>query len=41
MRVIKNPDIFRTNVKKKLSSRLKTQKMAENLEKGIFNYVVR
>ena len=41
MRVIKNPDIFRTNVKKKLSSRLKTQKMAENLEKGIFNYAIK
>ena len=38
MRKIENPQEFRNNVIIKLKDILKNDKLASNLEKGIFNY---
>ena len=38
---IKNPDIFRINVRKKLNETLKDDKNSTNLEKGIYNYCLK
>lgn len=38
---IENPDVFRSNIVKKLSDKLKNDKHALNLEKGIFNYALK
>ena len=36
-----NPDTFRENIKKKLNEILQNEKNSSNLEKGIFNYVLK
>lgn len=38
---IKDPVIFRINIKNKLLEKVKTEKNAVNLEKGIFNWTIR
>lgn len=38
---IENPDLFRANVRKKLTERLGNEKDATNLEKGIFNFALK
>jgi len=38
---IQNPDLFRSNIRKKLEEILKNEKNALNLEKGIFNYALK
>jgi transcription elongation factor S-II len=38
VKTIKNPDIFRINVRKRLNETLKDEKHSTNLEKGIYNY---
>jgi len=38
LKKIQNPDLFRTNIRKKLDEILKNENNALNLEKGIFNY---
>ena len=37
LKKIQNPDLFRSNIRKKLEEILKNEKNAVNLEKGIFN----
>ena len=41
MRKIENPQEFRNNVVIKLNNILKNEKIASNLEKGIFNYTLK
>jgi DNA-directed RNA polymerase subunit M/transcription elongation factor TFIIS len=38
---IENPDLFRSNVRKKLNEKFNNEKHATNLEKGIFNYTLK
>jgi transcription elongation factor S-II len=38
---IKDPEIFRKNIKNKLLKKVKTEKNAINLEKGIFNWTIK
>ena len=38
---IQDPDLFRKNIQKKLLEKVKTQKNAINLEKGVFNWTIK
>ena len=40
-RAITNPDVFRANVRDKFTSMLKDEAIGTNLEKAIYNYVIR
>lgn len=40
-RAITNPDVFRANVRDKFTSMLKDETIGTNLEKAIYNYVIR
>ena len=40
MVIVENPEIFRKNVKSNLSKILGCDKMADNLEKGIYNFTL-
>jgi len=39
--IIQDPDLFRKNIQKKLLEKVKTQKNAINLEKGVFNWTIK
>jgi len=39
--IIQDPDMFRKNIQKKLLEKVKTQKNAINLEKGVFNWTIK
>jgi DNA-directed RNA polymerase subunit M/transcription elongation factor TFIIS len=41
LRKIDNPDLFRSNIKKKLLEIIENEKTVNNLEKGIFNYALK
>ena len=41
LRKIENPDLFRSNIRKKLFVVLENEKTVNNLEKGIFNYALK
>jgi transcription elongation factor S-II len=41
LKKIENPDLFRSNIRKKLETIIKDEKNALNLEKGIFNYALK
>jgi DNA-directed RNA polymerase subunit M/transcription elongation factor TFIIS len=41
LRKIETPEIFRDNIRKKLNEKLNNEKASLNLEKGIFNYVLK
>ena len=41
LRKIENPDLFRSNIRKKLHEILENEKTVNNLEKGIFNYALK
>lgn len=41
LRKIENPDLFRSNIRKKLVEILENEKTTNNLEKGIFNYALK
>lgn len=41
LRVIRNPDKFRENVRNKINEKLGSEKDSANLEKGIFNFVLK
>jgi len=41
LKKIQNPDLFRSNIRKKLDEILKDEKNTINLEKGIFNYALK
>ena len=41
LRKIENPDLFRSNIRKKLLEILENEKITNNLEKGIFNYALK
>ena len=41
LKKIENPDLFRSNIRKKLEATLANEKNALNLEKGIFNYALK
>ena len=41
LRKIENPDLFRSNIRKKLLEVLENEKTTTNLEKGIFNYALK
>jgi len=41
LRKIDNPDLFRSNIKKKLIEIIENEKTVNNLEKGIFNYALK
>jgi transcription elongation factor S-II len=38
---IENPDLFRSNIRKKLNERFNDERHGINLEKGIFNYTLK
>ena len=40
-RKIENPELFRSNIRKKIDEKLKNEKNSSNLEKGIFNYTLK
>ena len=40
-RKIENPELFRSNIRKKLDEKLNNEKNSSNLEKGIFNYALK
>lgn len=40
-RKIENPELFRSNIRKKLDEKLQNEKNSSNLEKGIFNYTLK
>ena len=40
-RKIENPDLFRSNIRKKIDEKLQNEKNSSNLEKGIFNYTLK
>ena len=40
-RKIENPELFRSNIRKKLDEKLNNEKNSSNLEKGIFNYTLK
>lgn len=39
--IVKTPDTFRTNVRKRLNEILQNEKHSTNLEKGIYNYALK
>jgi len=41
IRKIEKPELFRSNIKKKLNEKLHNEKNSSNLEKGIFNYTLK
>jgi len=41
LKKIENPDMFRSNIRKKLNVIMSNEKNALNLEKGIFNYALK
>jgi transcription elongation factor S-II len=41
LRKIENPDLFRSNIRKKLLEVLENEKTTNNLEKGVFNYALK
>lgn len=41
LRVIENPEKFRENIKNKLNEKLEDERASTNLEKGIFNFVLK
>jgi len=41
LKKIENPNLFRENIRKKLNEYLKNENNSLNLEKGIFNYVIK
>jgi transcription elongation factor S-II len=41
LRIIENPDNFRSNIIKKIDKKLNNEKASLNLEKGIFNYALK
>jgi transcription elongation factor S-II len=41
LRIIENPELFRSNVRKNLSKKFDNEKCGINLEKGIFNYTLK
>jgi len=41
LKKIENPDMFRSNIRKKLDAIMNNEKNAINLEKGIFNYALK
>jgi len=41
LRTIKNPDTFRSKIREKINEKLNDIKASTNLEKGIFNYVLK
>jgi len=41
MRQIKNPEVFRNNIREKLNEKINNIKHSTNLEKGIFNYALK
>ena len=41
LKKIENPDLFRSNIRKKLDAIIKNEKNTLNLEKGIFNYALK
>lgn len=41
LKKIENPDLFRSNIRKKLEATLANEKNALNLEKGIFNFALK
>ena len=41
LRKIENPEVFRSNIRKKLAEILENEKNTINLEKGIFNYALK
>lgn len=38
---IENPELFRSNIRKKINAKLDDEKASLNLEKGIFNYALK
>lgn len=40
-RKIENPELFRSNIRKKIDDKLQNEKNSSNLEKGIFNYALK
>ena len=40
-RKIEKPELFRSNIRKKLDEKLNNEKNSSNLEKGIFNYALK
>jgi DNA-directed RNA polymerase subunit M/transcription elongation factor TFIIS len=40
-RKIENPELFRSNIRKKIEEKLQNEKNSSNLEKGIFNYTLK
>ena len=40
-RKIENPELFRSNIRKKIDEKLNNEKNSSNLEKGIFNYTLK
>ncbi len=40
-RKIENPELFRSNIRKKIDEKLQNEKNSSNLEKGIFNYALK
>ena len=40
-RKIENPELFRSNIRKKIDEKLQNEKNSSNLEKGIFNYTLK
>lgn len=41
LRKIENPDLFRSNIRKKIDEKLQNEVASRNLEKGIFNYTLK
>lgn len=41
IRKVENPELFRSNIRKKLNEILQNEKHSINLEKGIFNYALK
>jgi DNA-directed RNA polymerase subunit M/transcription elongation factor TFIIS len=41
LKKIENPELFRSNIRKKLTEKLEDEKKSLNLEKGIFNYALK
>lgn len=41
LKKVENPDLFRSNIRAKINEKLKNEKNAMNLEKGIFNYALK
>lgn len=40
-RKIENPELFRSNIRKKIDEKLNNERNSSNLEKGIFNYALK